>query len=203
MRLPIVLGYVAGSNLTRKRSLLLTALFGAGLVLSYCLMGISLAFAGVSVHRVLHASQSLFWFFGIVLLLTGMAVAGLIGPRLVPAKWRHIAEKLSRIGAWGALPLGAISGLLLMPACPSCGAGLIVLATVATAKNLSLYGLLMFLSFGLGQALPVLAVGTFATVVKPDLIKRLRKRMCSVEQRMQLLAGNVLMVLGVYFIIVG
>ena len=71
------------------------------------------------------------------------------------------------------------------------------------AKNLSLYGLALFVSFALGQGLPLLAVGVLASLLKPDLIKRLRTRMCSIEQRMQLLAGNTLMVLGIYFIVVG
>ena len=39
-------------------------------------------------------------------------------------------------------------------------------------------------------------------LVMPGLLLMLRTRMCSVEQRIQLLAGNVLMVLGIYFVII-
>jgi cytochrome c biogenesis protein CcdA len=80
---------------------------------------------------------------------------------------------------------------------------LLILTGVVVSQNLSTYGLFVFASFGLGQSLPVLAVGVLTGLVKPDLVKRLRHRMCSIEQRMQLIAGNVLMILGIYFMVVG
>ena len=40
-------------------------------------------------------------------------------------------------------------------------------------------------------------------LLKPNLVGWLRTRMCSLEPRMQLLTGNMLVVLGIYFVIVG
>jgi hypothetical protein len=57
--------------------------------------------------------------------------------------------------------------------------------------------------FAAGQSAIVLCVGVLMSVVRPDLLMWLRVRMCSAEQRAQLLAGNMLMVLGLYFVIVG
>jgi cytochrome c biogenesis protein CcdA len=93
--------------------------------------------------------------------------------------------------------------LLETPACPCCGAGILVLAGVVVAKDLSFFGLLLFASFALGQSVPVLAVGVLTGLVKSDVVRRMRTHVCSIEQRIQLITGNVLMVLGVYLIIVG
>jgi len=202
-RLPILLGYIAGSGDTKRKSLLLTGCFTLGLVISYVLLGTLAASPGGFPLRFLQINRLFFWGFGVLLLVAGLFVSGLVSPRLIPQKWQRIADHLRQAGFWGALLLGFFSGLLMIPACPSCGAGVIVLGGLVAAKNLSLYGLMLFTSFALGQALPVLAVGVLAALLKPGLIKRLRTRMCSVEQRIQLLTGNMLVVFGLYYIVVG
>ncbi len=72
---------------------------------------------------------------------------------------------------------------------------------VLVAFSLSLFAI--FASFALGQGLPMVAVGVLTTIVKPDLVNRLRTRLCSIDQRIQLFCGNLLMILGLYFVIVG
>lgn len=203
IRLPVLLGYVAGSGDSKKRSLILTSLFTLGLIVSTVLIGVTVALAGGLTHGLLHINKFIFWGLGVVLLLAGANVLGLLSPRLVPQKWRHIGDRLNRAGPVGTFLFGAFFGMLVMPACPCCGAGLIVLAGIVAAKNLALYGMALFASFALGQGLPVFAVGVLTGLMKPDLIKRLRNHMCSIEQRIQLLAGNLLIVLGLYFIVVG
>jgi cytochrome c biogenesis protein CcdA len=203
VRLPIVLGYVAASGGSRRRSLFLTCLFLLGLVISYVLIGTAVAFVGGMVHQLLSNSKVIFWVSGGLLLIAGALLSGLISPNLLPSRWRQITTRLDRVRTAGAFAFGLLFGLLTMPACPLCGAGLVVLAGIVAAKHLSLYGLAMFVSFGLGQGLPILAVGVLTTVVEPELINRLRTYLCSTEQHVQLLCGNLLMVLGIYFIVVG
>jgi len=203
IRLPIVLGYVAAAGGPRRRSLLLTALFLVGLVASYALIGSAAAFLGGIVHRLLLTNKFIFWIAGLSLVATGILVSGTMSTGLLPQRWRDVGARLERARPAGALLFGFLFGLLLMPACPLCGAGLIVLAAVVAAKNLSLYGIAVFISFALGQGLPIAAVGVLTALAKPDLLKRLRKRLCSIDQRVQLLCGNLLTVLGLYFIIVG
>jgi cytochrome c biogenesis protein CcdA len=69
--------------------------------------------------------------------------------------------------------------------------------------GLSWLGLLAFLSFGIGQSAPVFAVGVVTALAKTPLVRALRPRLCSIEQQIRLAAGNGLMVLGIYFVIVG
>ncbi|MBN2132562.1 MAG: hypothetical protein JW741_23880 [Sedimentisphaerales bacterium] len=202
-RLPILLGYIAGSGSSRKKSLVLTGCFALGLVVSSVLLAALAASAGESPVGLLQANRLFFWSFGALLLVSGLFLSGLVSPQVMPQRWQRMADHLSQAGLWGALLLGFLSGLLTIPACPSCGAGVIALGGMVATRNLSLYGWMLFFSFALGQALPVVAVGVSAALLKPGLIKRLRTRMCSVEQRIQLLAGNMLMVFGLYYIVVG
>jgi len=55
----------------------------------------------------------------------------------------------------------------------------------------------------MGQGLPILAVGLLTTVLKPNLTQWLRTRTRSIEQKTQLLCGNAMMILGIYFVVVG
>ncbi len=204
VRLPVVVGYVAGSGSSKRQALLQTALFTLGLVVTYVLLGAITAFTGGVIHQVVQINKYVYWLLGIVLFITGLLVSGLVGVRLLPRGCQRIAKGLNTVSFAGAFLFGGFFGLLVMPACPCCGAGLLVLAGVVVAKHMSWsYSLAVFASFALGQSFPVLAVGVLTSLIKPDLIRRLQTRMCSIEQRVQLVAGNVLMVLGIYFIIVG
>ena len=203
IRLPIVMGCVAGSGISKRRGLLLTALFCLGLVLSYVLLGAITAFMGEFIHKFLLFNKYFFWLLGVVLFVAGVWVSGLLSLRSLPEQCQTVGTRLRRRGIVGTFVLGLLFGLLETPACPCCGGGLLVLAGVVVAKDLSSYGLLVFASFALGQSVPVVVTGILTGLVKPDLIRRLRDRMCSIEQRVQLIAGNVLMVLGIYLIVVG
>jgi cytochrome c biogenesis protein CcdA len=203
IRLPIVLGYVGASGRSRRRSLFLTTMFLLGLVAGYVLVGEAAAFVAGFVRNLLHASKLIFWLSGTTLFVAGVLVSGMISPGLLPRRWEHLAGRLEHARPAGALLFGLLFGLLTMPACPLCGAGLITLATLVAAKGLSLYGIALFVSFALGQGLPLVAIGVLTTIVRPDLVNRLRTRLCSIDQRIQLFCGNLLMVVGLYLVIVG
>ncbi|OHB65445.1 MAG: hypothetical protein A2Y77_09765 [Planctomycetes bacterium RBG_13_62_9] len=203
IRVPIVLGYVAAVGDSKKRSLLLTAMFLVGLVLGYILLGTAAAFIGGAVRGLLHASKLVFWVTGGVLIVAGILACGMIGPGLLPQRWRRLSAALDQASPAAPLALGALFGLLTMPACPLCGAGLIVLAGIVATLDLPLCGVPVFASFALGQGLSLAAVGVLTALVKPDLIRKLRARLCSIEQQVQLLCGDLLIVLGIYFIVVG
>lgn len=204
VRLPVVLGYVAGSGGLKLRSLALTVLFTLGLVLIYIALGALMAFAGGFVHGIVGINKFVFWFLGVVLFVMGLIVSGLLSVSFLPRGCRRIAEGLGTAGYAGAFLFGVLFGLLVMPACPCCGAGLLVLAGITVAQNMSWsYSLAVFASYALGQSFPVLLIGALTSLLKPDLLRKMRSRMCSIEQRIQLVAGNVLMVLGIYFVVVG
>lgn len=203
VRLPIVISCVAGSGAHKRRAVILTCLFAVGVVVSYVLLGALMMTAGGIVGRLLHINHLFYWLLGALLIMTGLFVSGLIGTHLLPEKWRGLGSKLQKGKLVGMLLLGVASGLLVVPGSPSCGAGLLTLARIAVAEKLSAYGLLLFMSYAIGQSLPILGVGILTALVKPDVIGKARTHICSLEQRIQLIAGNALMVLGIYLIVVG
>ena len=203
IRLPVVMGCVAGSGTSKKRGLILAGLFSLGLVLSYVIMGSITAFIGGMIQKILVLNKYLFWFLGIVLFALGVWVTGVLSLRPLSDQGTVIKGRLQKAGIVGTFLLGVLFGFLETPACPACGGGLLMLAGVVVAKDLSFYGLLVFTSFALGQSVPVLAMGILTSLVTPDLVQRVRRQICSIEQRIQLIAGNVLMILGIYLIVVG
>lgn len=203
VRLPVVIGYVAGVGSSKKRAIALTCLFGAGLTLSYVLLGMVMTTAGGVAGKLLALNKYFFWFLGGLLIVAGLFVSGLLSVHLLPEKWHGLGPKLHTATLPGAALLGFVFGLLLVPGCPSCGGGLLILAGIVVAKKLSVYGVLLFLSFALGQSVPVLAVGVLTGLMKPNVIDRARTRICSLERRIQLIAGNALVIVGIYLIVVG
>jgi cytochrome c biogenesis protein CcdA len=203
IRLPIVISCVAGAGTHKKRAVVLTCLFAVGVVASYVLLGALMMTAGGIVGKLLHINRYFYWLLGVLLILTGLFVSGLISTHLLPEKWRVLGSKLQKGKLVGMLLLGVLCGLLVAPGSSSCGVGLLTLARIAVAEKLSAYGLLMFVSYAIGQSLPILGVGVLTALVKPDVIGKARSHICSLEQRIQLVAGNALMVLGIYLIVVG
>lgn len=203
VRLPIVAAYVAGAGHSRKHAAILSILLVLGFIASTMFLGSTAIPTDDGRHRVLHVNGAVFQVLGLALLLVGILISGLINPQLFPEKWRHTAERLGRAALPGAFLLGGALGLLQTGAGPHSGAGLPGLMEAVTAGHASQNGLVPLVSFATGQSLAVLAAGILTALGKPDLLMRLRTWMCSIEQRIQLLAGNLLMVLGIYLVIIG
>lgn len=201
VRLPIVLAYVAGVAGSRRHGIILSILFLSGLIAGTVLLGHTAGAANEGLRDILHMNEYLCWVLGIGLFVTGVLLSGLINPHLLPARCQEAARRLARTGSPGAFLLGCAFGLLQTPACPSCGSAIQTLVHAASGGS-AVPGFLLYAGFAAGQGLAMLAVGLLTSLAMPGLLRTLRTRMCSIEQRIQLLAGNVLMVLGIYFVIV-
>jgi cytochrome c biogenesis protein CcdA len=203
LRLPVMVGCTAGVGRLRRQSLAVALVFTLGLVTSYVVLGAVITLGNVSIDEILRLNKYVYWFFGATLLGAGVWVGGLVGSAGQHDPDNHEVKSLSKLILVGLFLLGMACGLPLIPVGSSSGIGLLVLAKCVAGHGLSWLGLLAFLSFGLGQSVPVLAVGALVALLKVPLIRRLRPRLCSIEQHVRLVAGNGLMVLGIYFVIVG
>lgn len=200
VRLPIVLAYVAGAARSKWHGSVLSVLFALGLIAGTVLLGKMTAAADGGLQGILSMNKYLFWALGAALFVAGVLFSGLVNPRLLPERWQRVAERLARTGSPGAFLLGSAFGLLQTPTCPNCGAAIQTLSEAARSSASD--GSVLFMAFAAGQSVLMLAVGVLFSLAMPRLLLALRTRMCSVEQRIQLLAGNMLMILGVYFVIV-
>jgi len=195
IRMPIVLGYVAGTSDSRNRSLILTALFILGCILSYTILGAFFGFIGNVAVKLVRVSKYVFWALGGLLFLVGLFVSGLINPKFLSSHC-HVENRF-KASSIGAFLFGIVFALLEMPACPCCGALLLIIGTAVAAKGSILYSMIIFMVFAMGQGIPLLMVGSSAS-----LVKYLSPKISRFEGYIRLAAGNVLLILGIYFLVV-
>ncbi len=200
VRLPLIAAYAAGAGTSRKHAMILAVLLALGLGGGTWLLGLGATPAADGVHKVLQVDKHTFWILGSCLIAMGVLVSGLINLPLVPEKWRRLGQQLAPTTVPGALLLGLGLGLLQTPACPTCRTQLLAVIAAAPSQGSTSLPLAGFVA---GLSLVALGVGLAVVLVKPYLFAWLRTQMCSLELRMQLLTGNMLVVLGIYFLIVG
>ncbi|MDD3905752.1 MAG: cytochrome c biogenesis protein CcdA [Candidatus Omnitrophica bacterium] len=196
VRIPVVSGYIAGAAGSKKKAILLALSFTMGLIISYTILGILLGIVTNFSGTLIKFSKIIYWFLGTLLVFSGLFLSGLI-------KWkgmehRHaIQDKFKNAGYLGGFIFGMIFAFLEMPACPCCSSVLIIIASIVMLKGSFLYSLIIFISFAVGQSFPILLIGT-----STGLIKYLLPKMERSEEWIKLVAGNVLIVLGICFIII-
>jgi cytochrome c-type biogenesis protein len=201
VRVPIVLGYISGATHSKRKSVLSTLLFVLGLAISYTIFGILLGLMGGIAHSFLWINKYIFWFLGIVLFALGLFVSGLINLKIFNIGF-NLKNKFKNASLLGAILFGIVFALIEMPTCPCCGGLLLLIAGIVVANNLSVYSVLIFVSFALGQSFPILAIGLSTSLVKTDLVNYLRPRVHQLEGHVKLIAGNILMAFGIYFFVI-
>jgi len=203
VRLTILAAYMAGTGASRKRALLVAMLLVAGLIGGTVVLGMMATPLADGVHQTLQVSKYLFWMLGACLIAVGVLLSGLIDPQLMPGRCRKIWGHVVKANALGALLLGAVLGLLQTSACPTCRTDLLAVVGATPVPGSSSSNLVLLVAFAAGQSLIAWCVATLVGLLRPDLLAWLRTRMCSAEPRARFLAGNMLVVLGIYFVIVG
>lgn len=196
-RLPVVFGYVAAAAESKKKGIFLSAAFACGLILSYTAAGFLLGAVTDFAGRLIHISRFLYSFLGIVLIVSGLFFAGLI-PGI--KKWFDRGCKAPKKQAKtipSAFIFGIMFAFLEMPACPCCGAVLMVIASFVVLKGSLLYSGLVFFSFAIGQSLPVLIIGLSAGVLK-NLVRKTEK----LENITAFAAGNILIATGIFLTVI-
>jgi cytochrome c biogenesis protein CcdA len=196
LRLPVILGVVSGVAESKKKAFFLSLFFSLGLIISYTLLGIAFGLITNSAGKLITWSKYIFLVSGILLFLLGAIIAGLIKTKYTQ-KCRSIANRFQRFGAAGIFLFGILFALIEIPGCPCCGPVLLVIASIVALKGSVSYSLLIFVSFAVGQSLPVLLAGCSVGIIK-SWTPKIEKY----ESSIQFLAGNILLVLGIFFILI-
>jgi cytochrome c-type biogenesis protein len=201
VRVSVVLGYVSSATNSKGKSVLLTLLFVLGLTISYTIIGILLGLMCNLTHNLIKINKYIFWTLGVALFIIGLLVSGLI--RFKTPNIRFNLKNNFKIATFfGALLFGIVFALLEMPTCPCCGGLLLLIAGIVVAKNLSAYSVLIFISFALGQSFPILTIGLLTSLVRSDIVNYLKPKIHQLESRVRLVAGNILMAMGIYFFVI-
>lgn len=129
------------------------------------------------------------------MILGGVFFAGLIP--LATETWGTRCEKA--VKGVKTLPSAFIFGMLFafleMPACPCCGAVLLLIASLIALKGSLLYSGVVFFSFALGQSVPILMIGFSTSILKHVLPKTQH-----LEGTISFIVGNMLIVSGVFLV---
>jgi cytochrome c biogenesis protein CcdA len=201
VRIPIVLGYISGTGDSKRNSIISTVLFVLGLIISYIIFGILLALMGSLAYKFIRVNKYIFWGLGVMLFLMGLFISGLIDIKSFHFK-NHIRNKFQNTSYLGAFFIGIVFAMVELPTCPCCGGVLLLIAGIVVAKNLSLYAVAIFASFALGQSFPILCIGLSTSLLKSGIVEYMAHRSHQFEEKVKLVAGNILMILGIYFLIV-
>lgn len=196
VRIPAIVGLIGGAT-SKKRAFLLTISFVAALVLSYTLMGVLFSLLTGLGGQMMRLSRYFYYLVAVIILPVGLQMAGLVRFKMFERPVLR-AFHPQRGGMAGAFLFGLVFVLFEAPTCPVCGPFLLVMAGLGIIKNNPLYCVLLFFTYALGQALPIILVGVFSGIVK-----YIHPEVAMVEKVAPVLGGNILILLAIFLFILG
>lgn len=184
---PLVIAFVAGQKqITRGRSLALSAAFALGLAITFTALGVIAALVG----RIIGGGSMWYYVMAAVCIIMGLQWTGVISLPL-PDWAAQQRERIKRRGVVGALLLGLVSGFVAsgcaMPA-------LVAILTLVMSKGALAYGASLLLIYGAGRGVPIVLLGTFAGWTK------LMPKLVTWTARIEQLSGVLMILLGLYFL---
>ena len=197
IRIPIVIGYIGGVSTSKKRAVLLTFSFVLALVLSYTFLGVLFGLASNLMADMIRWSRYFYYLIGTLALVIGIQMAGLVDFGLFRAEKCKVPEPKKR-GLLAAFLFGFIFAIFEAPTCPCCGPVLFIIAGLTFTKGKVLYAVLIFLTYALGQSFPILLIGSFTSIVK-----YISPKVEKIEGTIRVIGGNILILLALYFFLVG
>ena len=201
VRVPVALGFIAGATESKKKALFVTFLFVFGLVAAYTLLGMFLGMVGRVAFTLVQCNKYIFYLLGFLLFVFGLFIAGLLKIKRLPSIFQF-RESFKHVTFFGAFLFGTFFALIEMQTCPTSAGLLLMLASLVVTHNLAQYSVAIFVSFAIGQSLPVLVVALSANLVKTDVIMFLSFKIQRVEDHINLIAGNMLIMFGIYYLVI-
>ncbi|MEN6337189.1 MAG: cytochrome c biogenesis CcdA family protein [Phycisphaerales bacterium] len=190
--LPMVIGCVGGFSRSKQRgrTVLFSAVFAAGIVLTLCVMG---AMASVVGAILAPARTVCLWLLAIVTVAMGLFCLRAVRFRLPGLdKDEMPVTSLRNKGLWGAFLMGLAAGVVATPCTTPVLA--VILAYVAVKARL-VYGMSLLFIYALGFVVPLLLTGAFTGFVMG--LKKLEDR-TGYRAWITRCSGILLIVFGLY-----
>ena len=188
-RLPVLLGLVSTSAHSKHRGFALSIAFSCGLIISYTLIGILFGAIANIASKLVAISEYLYLVLGFLMILGLITLGG-------GGIGKHCENAVKSVKSLpSAFIFGVLFAFLEMPACPCCGAVLLLIASLIAIKGSLLYSGAVFFSFALGQSLPILVIG-FST----SILKKLLPKTQHLEGIISFCVGNILIVSGIFLL---
>jgi len=195
VRLPVLLGLVSSTAQSKHRSFLLSIAFSCGLIISYTFIGVVFGAVAHIASRLIEISCYLYLIFGFLMISGGLFFAGLVpfASGVLGARCEKAVQGVKTLPS--AFIFGMLFAFLEMPACPCCGAVLLLIASLIAIKGSLLYSGTVFFSFALGQSIPILVIG-FSTSILKHVLPKTRH----LEGVISFVVGNILIVSGLFLV---
>ena len=195
VRMPVLLGLVSSTEQSKHRGFLLSIAFSCGLIISYTFIGMIFGAIAHIASRLIELSRYLYLILGFLMMSGGLFFAGLI-PSVTGALNTRCEKAVKGVKTPpSAFIFGMLFAFLEMPACPCCGAVLLLIASLIAIKGSLLYSGMVFFSFALGQSVPILVIGFSTSILKHVLPKTQH-----LEGIISFIVGNILIVSGVFLV---
>ena len=197
IRIPVVIGYVGSVATSRKRTILFTLSFALATIISYTILGVLFGLIGDLMHKMVGLSKYFYFFIGVLALFVGLNMAGLLEFKLSDKRELKPPD-LKKWGALGAFAFGVVFAIFEAPTCPCCGPALFIISGYVFTKGSIFKAIFIFLAYALGQSFPLILLGSFTGIIKygnPNFKK--------IETIAKVIGGNILIVMGFYFLLLG
>ena len=193
-RLPVLLGLVSSTTDSRHRGFFLSIAFSFGLIISYTIIGMLFGAVAHIASKLVMISQYLYLVLGVLMIFGGLFFAGLIS--FGGGLGTHCERAVKKVKTLpSAFIFGMLFAFLEMPACPCCGAVLLLIASLIAIKGSLLYSGVVFFSFALGQSLPILLIG-----FSSGFLKKILPKTQNLEGVISFGVGNILIVSGIFLL---
>ncbi len=194
IRIPIVLGYIGGFASSRIKAFRLLSGFILGIIVSYTLLGFLLGKLSGFISKSVGLSYYFYLIAGVVLIFLGLNLLEFLPFRFLSQTCRVKTKGSGRASFWGAIILGIIFAFFEAPVCPCCGPMLLLISTSIMTSGKLFYAFGIFLTYAIGQSLPLMILGLSATAFK--YIEKFHY----LENYIKLAAGTVLFYFGIYLL---
>ena len=183
---PIIIAYVGGMEVGRRRSLALSLAFTLGTATTFMLLGLFIAMVG----GIFGTSKTILYYLVAAVCITLVLI--LLGVLKLNINFGgNLPDRIGQVrGMGGSYLLGLVMGLVGS----QCGTPiLLVILSLAMASGQWMYGATLLFVYALGRGVPIVLVGTFT-----GLITRMDSfaRWNSIMERV---AGGIIIVMGGYF----
>ncbi len=161
--IPMVMGFVGGQEITRKRLLIVPLYIMAGSIIVLGLLGVIVSFAGLTLQTYLGPYWNYF--------AGGMCVmVGFVELQLLKLPSLNLPE-LKHKGFWSSLLFGMLAGGTIAMGSSCCVPALPIVLTYAGIRANPIHGGLVLAAFAIGQGIPVFAIGLFSSVLGKSAAK--------------------------------
>jgi len=183
---PIIIAYVGGMEIGRRRSLALSVAFTLGTATTFMLLGLFIAAVG----GIFGTSKSILYYVVAAVCITlGLNLLGVL--KLNINFGGSLLERVGEArGLWGSYLLGLVMGLVGS----QCGTPiLLVILSLAMASGQWLFGATLLFVYALGRGIPIILAGTFTGLITH--MRSFEKWNYIVEKA----AGIIIIFMGGYF----